>query len=280
MRHFLIRGGLLILLQLSLVNAIWRQGPTAFPDVYLGVLYALGGTMILGTLLLRSSPSFLLVVSLGLLIGVDASHPDPSQWGLIFDRPLGLLFGYSGGNQNLWVTFPILAWIELTVFGMLFGKRLLRDSRAGFQRGLMAGGLLLAAFIILRALDGFGNIRPRAGDTWIDFFNVVKYPPSLTFTGLTMGINLGLLWLFSTGGPRIQRALSPLIVFGKAPLFFYYVLHPALYLLLGRISAPQGTSIPAMIPRWQLGLAMMYPITRMYQAYKHSQPAGSLLRLL
>jgi uncharacterized membrane protein len=47
--HFWIRGVVLILLQLILVNRIWEAGPGFFPETYIGVLIALGGTMILAS---------------------------------------------------------------------------------------------------------------------------------------------------------------------------------------------------------------------------------------
>jgi uncharacterized membrane protein len=179
----------------------------------------------------------------------------------------------------LWVTYPILTWLELTVFGMLFGHWLSDDEGRAHSRALGIGAGLIGLFISLRVLDGFGNIRPRSGDTWIDFFNVVKYPPSMTFTSLTMGVNLTLLWVFHRWGDRISAALAPLVVFGRAPLFFY-ILHLALYLLLGRIFAPHGMSIPAMYPWWLLGLLLLFPLTHGYQKLKHSQSAKSLLRFL
>ena len=55
--HFLIRGLVLIGLQLTIVNLAWKSGPPAFPDIYQGVLIALGGGMILASALLRSSRS-------------------------------------------------------------------------------------------------------------------------------------------------------------------------------------------------------------------------------
>ena len=81
--------------------------------------------------------------------------------------------------------------------------------------------VFLTLFVILRALDGFGNIRLRANDGWIEFLNVVKYPPSMTFTLLTMGVNLLLLGLFSWTGKLKVALFQPLAVFGRTPLFFY-----------------------------------------------------------
>jgi uncharacterized membrane protein len=278
-RHFWIRGSLLIILQLLIVNLAWQLGPTSFPTIYIGVLFALGGGMILGSLFLRLWAWHLAVLAVSLFIVTELSHPDPSEWGRIFDQPLGLLFGYSGGSMEFWSNYPILPWLELVIFGMAFGKWMQMDSERTLKWGLALGILFLAGFVILRSLDGFGNIRPREGDTWIDYMNVVKYPPAMTFTLVTMGVNLIVLWVFSKAGDLGSRLLRPLVVFGQAPLFFY-LSHLFLYAAIGILLTPSGTSISAMYPYWLLGLLILFPPTLWYGVFKHRQPPNSLLRFL
>jgi uncharacterized membrane protein len=279
LQHFWIRGGLLMILQLLIVNRAWQLGPTAFPTVYIGVLFALGGGMILGSLFLRLGAWQLIAVAIALFIGTELLHPDPSEWGRIFDQPFGLLFGYSGGSSDFWVNYPILPWLELVIFGMAFGKWMIKDAERAFNTGLAVGIAFLVGFFILRGLDGFGNIRPNEGSTWIDYMNVVKYPPAMTFTLITMGLNLILLWLFSKAGELGGRLLRPLVVFGKAPLFFY-LSHLFLYAAIGILLTPTGTSIPAMYPYWLIGLLILFPPTLWYGEFKHRQPPNSLLRFL
>jgi uncharacterized membrane protein len=153
---------------------------------------------------------------------------------------------------------------------MLFGRWLLADEKKAYQKGLWLGLALLVLFIILRSADGFGNIRPRSGDSWIDFLNVVKYPPSLTFTFLTMGVNLLALWGFSKAGKGLQTASRPLVAFGSAPLFVY-VLHLYLYMLMGRFFEPLGTSLPVMYLYWLSGLAILYLPALWYGRFKQSK---------
>jgi len=278
-RHFWIRGGLLIILQLLIVNLAWQLGPSPFPTIYIGVLFALGGGMILGSLFLRLRARHLAVFAVSLFIVTELSHPDPSEWGMIFDQPLGLLFGYSGGSMQFWSNYPILPWLELVIMGMAFGKWMLTDSERTLKWGLALGLVFLVSFLILRNLDGFGNIRPREGDSWIDFLNVVKYPPAMTFTLVTMGLNLIALWMFSKAGELGSRLLRPLVVFGRAPLFFY-LSHLFLYAAIGILLTPSGASIPEMYPYWLLGLLILFPPTLWYGAFKHRQPPNSLLRFL
>ena len=200
MRFFLIRGAILIALQFLIINRAWELSPGGWaPSIYIGVLFALGGTLMLGSLFLRLRTSYLLILTAILFVGMEFLVPAPNQWGPItFANPVDLLnplLWKPGGitEINLWSNYPVLPWLELVIFGLAFGRWLIADAPQVYRRALLLGAMFLLAFVVLRALDGFGNIRPRPGNTWIDFFNVVKYPPSMTFTLLTMGVNLILL---------------------------------------------------------------------------------------
>jgi uncharacterized membrane protein len=276
-RHFSIRGLVLIALQLLIVNRAWEYSPGGWGvDWYVGVLSALGGGLILGSLLLRLKPSLLLALTLVLMVGAELLTPGPDRWGPFFSQPVNVLL-VPGGQGGLWVTYPVLQWLELVTFGMAFGHWLADDPRRAFGRALKLGVAFLLAFAVLRQVDGFGNLRPRFGDTWMDVLTVVKYPPSITFTLLTTGVNLILLWVFSRAGESVRPFLQPLVVFGQAPLLFY-VLHLFLYAGLYLLLTPEGTSLLLMYPVWLLGLLILFPVCLWYGRFKRRQPAGSLLR--
>lgn len=275
--HFLIRGLVLIFLQFTIVNQAWKLGPERFPEIYIGVLFALGCTMIIASLALRLKPWHWMLFAGVLFVGTELLHPAPNQWGLT--DPWGLLTLYSGGTWELWSNYPVLPWLELVFFGMAVGSWLKDDRRKAGKRVFWIGIIFLLGFVVIRALDGFGNIRPRAGDRWIDFFNVVKYPPSMAFSLLTMGANLILLAGISRVPDRASPWAKPLAIFGRVPLFFY-VTHLYLYLALGLWLTPQGTSIPKMYPYWLLGLLILYPLCLLFGRLKESHPSNILLRYL
>lgn len=280
MRFFWIRGLLLILLQILIVNRAWELSPGGWAlDSYAGVLFALGGTMIIGSFLLWLRWQPLLVLTAVLFLGTELTHPDPAAWANLNPGKAELLFFVPGGDLSLWSNYPILPWLELVTFGLVFGIWLRDDSQKAYRWGLRLGLIFLLAFMILRLLDGFGNIRPRAGDDWIDFFNVVKYPPSMTFTLLTTGVNLVFLWLFSQVQRQWYLLLRPLSIFGRAPLFFY-VTHLFLYAGIGLLLTPDGSSILRMIPLWIVGLLTLLPACAWYGRFKGRQPAGSPIRYL
>jgi uncharacterized membrane protein len=279
-RHFMIRGAVLIALQFLVVNQAWGLSPQGWGVYfYVGVLCALGGTMILGSLLLWLKPAHLLPLAALLLVGTELIHPSPGMWDTISHYPVSLFLVRPGGDSGVWSNYPVLPWLELVVFGSVLGHWLADDPRKAFSRAWKLGVAFLAAFVVVRYLDGFGNIRPRMSNSWIDFLNPVKYPPSMAFTLMTTGVNLLLLWLFSLAGERVRRFLQPLVVFGQAPLFFY-VLHLFLYAGLGYLLLPDGSSIPVMYPVWLLGLLILLPLSLWYGRLKRRQGVNSLLRFL
>lgn len=84
--------------------------------------------------------------------------------------------------------------------------------------------------MLLRLANVYGDSPWQAHDvplrTLMSFFNITKYPPSLLFLLLTLGIGLLLLRLFEW--PALAHRLRWLATFGAAPMFFY-LLH--LYVL-------------------------------------------------
>jgi uncharacterized membrane protein len=282
-RHFFIRGVVLIALQLLVVNRIWPLAANGWPNIYIGVLIALGGTMILSSFFLWLKPSYLIVITVVLFIGTELLVPDPGLWGKFqisqaFDY-LNPILVYPGGDGSLWSNYPLLPWLELVIFGILFGHWLNRDARGAYRDALIIGLVFLAGFLAIRSLDGFGNILPRPGDSWIDFLNVIKYPPSMAFTLLTMGLNLVLLNLFARANTRMRSFFYPLVVYGQVPLFFYIV-HLMLYAGLGLWLAPEGMSIANMYPYWLLGLLILFPVCLFYGMVKHRKPVNKVLSYL
>jgi uncharacterized membrane protein len=274
-RHFIVRGFILVALQFLIVNPAWQLSPGGWMlDTYVGVLFALGGTMILGTILLLLPTHYLLPLTLIFLFNNAFPLLEPATWGESFSALQRLTF-IPGGDLVLWVNYPIFPWMPLVTLGMLFGHWLQENKEKAYQRALWIGVSFLLLFFITRPLGNFWNIRPLPTENWIDFLNAVKYPPSLTFIFMTMGINLLLLWAFS----KSDKVLAPLIVFGKTPLFFY-ITHLYLYAALGYWLAPEGTSIIKMLPFWLLGLIILYPLCLCYAKIYPKNALDTVLRKL
>ena len=88
------------------------------------------------------------------------------------------------------------------------------------------GVTALLLFVVLRAFDIYGDpgqwsTQKTGIQTFFDFMDVQKYPPSLLYMSATIGCALIFLSLIKNTSGRFSKFA---IVFGRVP-FFYYILH-------------------------------------------------------
>ncbi len=277
-RHFVVRGFLLVLLQFLVENPVWKMGQPPDPTLFFFVLYGLGGTMFLGTLLLYL-PTLLLVGLSVLLIVLTGLLLPEARTGFIQYAPLLRLWLLPGYTPGMYAMYPFMPWLGVVGLGIAYGRWLKRDQEQSYRAALWLGVAGLLLFIPIRLLNGFGNIRPRQGDDWIAFLNVVKYPPSVAFLLLTLGVDMLLLGLFARVESVAKVGLQVLAVFGRTPLFFYLT-HLYLYAYLGQWLDPKGIGLQRMYPYWLLGLAILFPLCWLYGRFKDSRSPGSVWRFL
>ena len=233
---FLFKRGLfLVVLEVTVINFAWTfQFPPA--KVFLQVIWVIGLSMIALAALLWLPRRALIAVGVVLVAGHNlldglhfpAGHALHVPWAVLHDR------GWIDVSPSLRLrtSYPLLPWIGVIALGYAAGPWFLPGvGAAQRQRRLLGWGLgLIAGFVVLRALNFYGDKPWAPGDTALQtlmgFLNITKYPPSLLFVALTLGIGLLVLRAFDR---RPGAAwLRPLAVFGAAPMFFY-VLH--LYVL-------------------------------------------------
>jgi uncharacterized membrane protein len=134
------------------------------------------------------------------------------------------LFSFMG--MNFVTGYPVLPWIGVMSLGYCLGTIFLWDAARRHRFLLRLGLALTAAFIVLRAINVYGDPvrwshQASAPFTTLSFLNTAKYPPSLDFLLMTLGPAItAMAWL-----ERFQFSFTnPLIVFGRVP-FFYYAAH-------------------------------------------------------
>jgi len=171
--------------------------------------------------------------------------------------------------------YSVLPWFGICCLGMALGKLVLKDRRRAFRMALYSGVGCLFLFGAARTLGGFGNIHPPEPGV-IGFLNLTKYPPSLTFTLLMLGLNLLLLSGFERFGPNLRVWGKPLMTFGTSPLFFY-VLH--MYVFAGlSFLFPSGAGFLTLYVFWVLVLLMLFPLCRWYGGFKRKTSPDSVWR--
>ena len=282
---FLWRRGLfLVLLEVTVINFAWTfQFPPA--KVFLQVIWVIGLSMLaLAALVwLPRAPlavlGMVLVAGHNLLDGVHfpVGHVLHVPWAILHDR------GWIEVSEalRLRTSYPLLPWIGVIALGYAAGPWFLSAANTPRRQSLLWawGWGLLAGFVVLRAMNVYGDRPWVAGDTLLltamGFFNVTKYPPSLLFIALTLGIGLLLLRAFE----RRDGAgwMAWLATFGAAPMFFYILhLYVLKFLYLGAEAvwgANQG-KVYGFESVWMVWLcaivlaALLYPAVRAFAAFK------------
>jgi hypothetical protein len=161
-------------------------------------------------------------------IHVAPGSPGHIAWAVLHDRSL---IDLPWGGQ-VRTSYPVLPWIGVIALGYAAGPWFARgvDALRRRHRLVMLGASMLTLFVVARTINLYGDPLPWNAQetplrTVMSFLNVTKYPPSMDFLLLTLGVGTLLLALFEA---LPSRATGWLTVFGSVPLFFY-LLH--LYLL-------------------------------------------------
>lgn len=229
------RGLWLCFLEATLVSFAWTF---SFRVVILQVIWALGASMLVLAAVARLPRGALIGISLIVIAGhnlLDGLTPD--AWGPLaalwqaLHEPGVLRIGGEAGFP-IYLEYPLLPWIGVMTLGYALGPVL--SDRAERQPFLWrAGAVLLALFLALRYPNLYGDPIPWFEQargtvfTVLSFLNVTKYPPSLAYLAVTLGLSA---WLLALCEHRAHR-LSFLKVLGRVPLFFYLIHIPLIHAL-------------------------------------------------
>ena len=274
------RGAFLILLEIVVINFAWT-GTFTPQTVYLQVIWAIGLSMLALALMHRLPLMLLAAIGAAIVFGHNALSgvsfaPDTwaaSAWTILEQR------GYLIDDPvRVRISYPLLAWIGVILLGYACGPLYARATLPAQRRRwlVLAGVASLLLLAVLRTWNIYGETLPwaphntllRSAMSWLNF---TKYPPSLDFLLLTLGVGvLVLAWIerIDAGWVRVCA------VFGGAPLFFY-IAH--LYLLL---AAQRVAASVLGVPRadvehvWQVWLGsallavLLYWPTKRFGQYK------------
>jgi len=136
----------------------------------------------------------------------------------------------------------------------------------------------LALFLVVRWYAGYGDMwLPRTDDSWQQWLHVSKYPPSLTYCALELGILFVCLALLRSIEERIGvRENGVFLVFGQTAMFFYLAHRlafeiPATYFGLRGVGGLTTTYVVAFVM-----LLLLYPACLWYRSFKAAHPESFL----
>ena len=184
---------------------------------------------------------------------------------------------------GLSIKYALLPWLAMMALGWVFGRHLIRfaaglSTVSGKQVLWLSGVAALLIFAVARGANGYGNMfLPRADGTWQQWLHVSKYPPSLTYAALELGILFLCLAFLRTIEPRIGvRENGPFLVFGQTAMFFYLVHRLAFEIPAEHFGLRGVAGLGATWGIALVALVLLYPACLWYRGFKARHPDSFL----
>ncbi|MEO8620632.1 MAG: heparan-alpha-glucosaminide N-acetyltransferase domain-containing protein [bacterium] len=293
-RFLITRGLWMIVLEVTALRFI-MQFNVDYRTTMLTVLWALGCAMIGLGVLVRLPTSVITIVGVAMI----ATHNlldfiPPAQLGSVVRFLHSPSMVSANPNHFVFQAYPIIPWVGVTALGFGFGQLFEWSSDRRRKTLLLLGSGMITAFVALRALNVYGDpsrwsVQKTPEFTALSFLNVTKYPPSLLFLLVTLGIAFLMLRAVDSSTPRLLR---PALILGRVPLF-YFLLHFAVIHVLAvvvclirfgsahwmfespsldkfPITQPPGwpVSIPLVYLAWVSVVLIVYPFCRWFAALR------------
>ncbi len=226
---FIKRGLILILLQqlLYLPTLIFNFNTIdKIPLFRGGVLYALGFSLIIASFFINWKYKLQIIIGFGIVVFnyfiANTILKEASNSSII-----NLLF-IPGVNNWVSIDYPTIPWLGITFIGLGVGRYFISNSKKLKSTFLFLGITFVIVFMVFRTLSMGDYKHTIYSNSILNYLAVIKYPPSIAFVVLTMGILSVLFWMITFVKNHI--ILRPLLVFGKASLFFLFRTHLHVYL--------------------------------------------------
>lgn len=242
------------------------------------VLYALAASTIAGGLLARARSWGWALLAAAAIGATALTTPGPDRIAEDFSFARSVLF-VSRWSHGVWTQYPLVPWFGIAALGVLLGRALAADERGTYRRAAWIGAAALVLGAVLRAAGGFGNVRAPRDGSWIEFLNVLKYPPSLVFTLWTVGANLLLLSALQAAAAWTTAPGRWLETLGRAPLAFY-IAHLWLFAVVGALWFRPGAGYGTVYAIWLAGLVPLSLATAAFGRFVSRRPATSAWRYL
>ena len=298
-KFLFIRGIWLIFLEIIVNNFLWFFDPS-FSMILLQVIWAIGFGMLFLSGLVYLSNKTILIFGLSIVF-----FHNLLDFFVFEGKSVGSILWYFlhqmavvevSDSTSIIFGYPVLPWIGLMAVGYVLGSVFINYQPKERCSLLIKYGLYsIILFLIVRFLDIYGDPNPFSmqkslSSTIMDFFNTTKYPPSLLFILMTIGPSLLVLAYVE----KIKNKITDFfIVFGRVPLFYYFLHILVIHILAIIILIFNGGDFTIMLnmtpylgdqqqlveygyPMWVVYLIwfvvilILYPLCYKYMKYKSS----------
>ena len=310
-RFLVTRGLWLILLELTVVRMLVTFNFDIRFLGFLQVIWVIGVSMIVLAALIHlplkvvGAFGLAMIAVHNLFDGFNAASwrgpesPSASLGGKLWTllhQPFEAISVWALPSPVVFVIYPLIPWIGVMAAGYAFGALYRMDAHRRQRWLLTIGGTATALFVILRAIDVYGDPAPWAKQstavfTVLSFLNTTKYPASLLFLLMTLGPSILALALFESRPNAGGVVRQFFVTFGRVPLFFYllqwftaHVLSILLHLAFGKpvgwlmkspldmFTTPPpenvGFNLGVVYLCWIAGVLLLYPLCKWFAGLK------------
>jgi uncharacterized membrane protein len=270
-RHLFLRGAVIVGFEV-VPSYFWMDhGKYLFQ-----VLYAIGTSFILMVPLRRLPPVVLAALGAAILC-LGEAVTGAFGWGAPDKTPLlAALLLVPGPHGALIIAYPTLYWLAIMLLGFALGSSVEKGTTLEALRSRLglAAIALLAVFAVVRGLNGYGNmLLYRADGSLIEWLHVSKYPPSLSYATLELGLAAAIFWgILGALSHRAVGEKNLLVVLGRTPMFFYLLHIPLLALVATLTGLAHHLGIGAAFGFAALVVLALYPLCIFYGRYKAAHP--------
>ncbi len=294
-KNFLLsRGTWLLVLEFTAVNfALWFD--VQFRILIFEVIGAIGFGFIMLAVLLKTPAKVIGITGLAIIFGHDLlqyfSLSDSSPLKIIISSFFSFNVFPVTPQFTLIIGYPPIPWLGVMLAGFAAGPIFGLDERRRKIIFLKIGLTALALFTTIRLFNFYGDpskwsFQKNNLFTFMSFINVTKYPLSLLFCLITLGI-MFLIFSFAEG---IKNKFTDIVtVYGKVPLFYFlihlYILHSLMLVMVflqgfswselvfgafnfGRPKNGSGIELWLIYLIWSGVVMALYPLCKWYGLYK------------
>jgi uncharacterized membrane protein len=306
-RAFLLKRGIwLVILEFTFINfALWYD--IHFRLMIMEVISAIGLSFIVLSFLLKLPSRIIGLIGLLIIFGhnlLQGIHIPSNPVAIFFFSVLLRPFMMSTTTGfSFFTAYPLVPWLGIMMAGFACGEFFELPSEKRNKIFLKIGLSALLLFIIIRFINIYGDPsvwsrQKSALFTFLSFINTTKYPPSLLFTLLFLGIMFLLLFISEKLKNRFTEILS---VYGRVPLLYFilhlFIIHSLMFAMLylqgfgvkdmvfgvfknGRPETGGGVQLPAIYLIWLSVIVLLYPVCKWYDRFKSEHKEKQLLRYL
>lgn len=279
-KDILLRGAFIALLDPTITS--FFSGRLTFQ-----VLYAIGVAMMCMAFFRRLSSMQLLIIAFAWILGGELVT---AQFWFAQGQEQSVIVALLVGkyySSDLSISYAVVPWLAIMILGWVFGRYILDfgDGKTKVSPATLLftlGFSALAAFVVIRYFNGYGNMFLYRDDfSWQQWLHVSKYPISMSFSFLELGLMAVILATMIKAEKYIGvRANGVLLVFGQTSMIFYlvhrvFLTGTATYGGLSDFADLKTTYIITGVL-----LLLLYPFCLWYRGFKVKHPDSIWLKYL